>query len=212
MSVKIVDTLGTNELKIDPSHGAARASIRPDEALTWLSVGATSGLLTGVAAGGTLFSLRNIGTNLLLVRRISIGFITTTAFTAAQGLAFNAFVARGFSASDSGGTQIVLTGSQNKLRTSLPAPTNLDCRIATTAALTAGTRTLDTVALGVAGGASTGVGTAMSPQNLLQHDAGDYPLVLANNEGLILANSLAMGAAGVINLHVNIEFAEMTAF
>lgn len=212
MSVKIVDTLGTNELKIDASHGASRASIRPDEALTWISVGATSGLLTGVAAGGPVFSLRNISSNVLAIRRVSVGFITTTAFTTAQGLGFNLFFARSFSASDTGGTAITLTGSQNKVRTSLATPTSLDCRISSTAALTAGTRTLDTVALGVAGGASTGVGTALPPVTLLQHDVGDYPIVLAQNEGIVIANSLAMGAAGVINLYVNIEFAEMTSF
>ena len=212
MSVKIVDTLGTNELKIDASHSAARNSIRPDEALTWISVGATSGLLTAAAAAAPVFSLRNIGTNLLVIRRVSVGFITTTAFTSAQGLAFNLFVARSFTASDTGGTAIAVTANQNKMRTSLATPTNLDMRIATTGAVTAGTRVLDTVAIGVAGGAATGVGAAMSPQNLLQHDAGDYPLVLAQNEGIVITNNLAMGAAGVINLHVNIEFAEMASY
>ena len=212
MSVKIVDTLGTNELKIDASHGAARNSLRPDEALTWISVGATSGLLTGAASTAPLFSLRNIGTNLLVIRRISVGFITTTAFTTSQGLAFNLLAARSFTASDSGGTAIAITANQNKMRTSLATPTNLDMRIATTGALTAGTRTLDTVPFGVAGGASTGAGTAMSPQSLLQHDAADYPLILVQNEGLVITNNFAMGAAGVINLHVNIEFAEMASY
>ncbi len=212
MSVKIVDTLGTNELKIDASHNAARTSLRADEALTWISVGANSGALTGVAAAGPIFTLRNIGSNLLVVRRVTIGYVTTTAFTAAQGLAYQAFVARGFTASDSGGTAIVITGNQNKMRTSLATPTNLDMRIASTGALTAGTRTLDTVALGIVGGGSSAVGASLSPQNLLQHDAGDYPLVLANNEGLVIANTILMGAAGVIQLHVNVEFAEMSSY
>ena len=212
MSVKLVDTAGINELKIDTSHNAGRASIRPDEALTWISVGATSGALTGVAATAPVFSLRNIGANVLVVRRITVSFITTTAFTAAQGLGYSLSFARSFSASDSGGNAIAITGSQNKMRTSLATPTNLDCRISTTAALTAGTRTLDTVALGIAGGSSTGVGTSMPMTTLVQHDAGDYPIVLANNEGLVIANNIAMGAAGVVNLYINIEFAEATAY
>ena len=212
MSVKLVDTAGTNELKIDASHNAGRASIRPDEALTWISVGAASGALTGVAAAGPVFSFRNIGSNVLVVRRMTVGFITTTAFTTAQGLGYSLSFARSFSASDSGGTPIAITGSQNKMRTSLPTPTNLDCRISSTAALTAGTRTLDTVSLGVVGGTSDAVGTSMPVTALVQHDAGDYPIVLANNEGLVITNNIAMGAAGVVNLYVNIEFAEATTY
>ena len=37
-------------------------------------------------------------------------------------------------------------------------------------------------------------------------------MVLAQNEGLVVTNLIAMGAAGVINLSVNIEFAEATSF
>ena len=122
------------------------------------------------------------------------------------------FFARSFSASDTGGTALAITGSQNKHRTSLATPTSLDCRISSTAALTAGTRTLDTVALAATYGSSTAVGTSMPVTPLLSNDAGDYPVVLAQNEGLVVTNLIAMGAAGVINLSVNIEFAEATSF
>lgn len=201
-----------NQAEVEATHKALRSSIRPDEALNWTSVGAASGLVTAVAAGGALFSLRNISSNLLVIRRVSVGFIVTTAFTTAQALAYQLVVARAFTASDTGGTAIALTGSQNKHRTSLATLTSVDCRIATTAALGAGTKTLDTVALGIAGGAALAVGNAMSPQTLLQHDAGDYPIVLAQNEGINILNQFAMGAVGVINFHVNIEFGEMTAY
>ena len=200
------------QTEVDTTHKAVRTSSRPDEALTWISVGATSGLVTTLAAGAAVFSFRNIGSNLIVVRRITVGFLTTTAFTAAQPIAYQAFFARGFSASDTGGTAIAITANQNKMRTSLNTPTNLDMRISTTAALGAGTRTLDTVALGITGGGSTGLGTGFAPQPLFSHDAGDYPLVLANNEGIVIANTILMGAVGVGNVIVNIEFAEMTSY
>jgi len=168
--------------------------------------------MTVVAAGGPVFALRNIGSNLLTVKRVSVGFVTTTAFTTAQALAYQLFFARGFTASDTGGTAIAITANQNKNRTSLATPTSLDCRIGSTGAITAGTRTLDTVALGIAGGSSTAVGTSMPPTNLFSHDAGDYPIVLAQNEGLVITNNIVMGVAGVINLHVNVEFAEMSSY
>lgn len=198
--------------EVDSTFKAARTTLRPMEILAWNSVGATSGALTGVAANGPVFSLRNISSNLLVVRRVQVGFSTTTAFTTAQALAYGLIFARSFTASDSAGTAIVQTGSQNKHRTSLATPTSLDMRISAAAALTAGTRTLDTVPLGVASGASTAVGTVMPTTPLLSHDAGDHPLVLAQNEGLVITNLIAMGAAGVINLHVNIEYAEVTSY
>ena len=57
-----------------------------------------------------------------------------------------------------------------------------------------------------------GVSAASPTPSLLQHDAGDYPIVLASNEGLVITNNISMGAAGVINLYVNVEFAEATAY
>ena len=147
-----------------------------------------------------------------MVRRIQVGFITTTAFTTAQGLAYNLIKATGFTVSDSGGTALYTAGA-NKHRTSFTNITSApDIRISTTAALTAGTRTLEAQPMGVAGGSSTAVGTSMPVTPLLSHDPGDYPLILAQNEGFVITNNFAMGAAGVINLHVNIECAEATAF
>lgn len=197
---------------VDNTFKALRTSIRPAEVLGWYSVGAVSGAMTGVAANGPVFSVRNISANLLMVRRMQVGFVTTTAFTTAQGLNYGVFFARAFAASDTGGTAIAITGSANKHRTALATPTSMDMRIGSTGAITAGTRTLDTVSLGVAAGSSTGVGVVMPITTLISHDAGDHPIILAQNEGLVIANLIAMGAAGVINLQVNIEFAETTSY
>lgn len=211
MAIQVQGNGGTVQ-EVDSTFRAARITIRPAELIGYYSYGAASGLLTGVAAAGPVFSFRNTGSNLLIIRRVQVGFITTTAFTAAQGLAYQLLRASSFTVSDSGGTALYTAG-QNKSRTSF---TNIssapDIRISTTAALTAGTRTLETVSLGIASGSSTGVGTSMPQTTLLEQDAGDYPLVLAQNEGFVITNVVAMGAAGVINLHVNIEFAEATAY
>jgi hypothetical protein len=212
MAIQQLGADGTSVLAVDATFKAARATLRPAEVIGWYSFGATSGLLTAVAAAGPVFSLRNTGSNLLMIRRVQVGFGVTTAFTAAQLLAYNLLFARSFTASDSGGTALYTAG-MNKHRTGFTNITSApDIRIATTAALTAGTRTLDTVPLGVAAGGATAVGVALSPVLLLSHDAGDYPVILAQNEGLVITNGVAMGAAGVINLHVNVEFAEVASY
>jgi hypothetical protein len=201
-------------LLVDASFGAARTTMRPMDVLGWNSVGVASGLVTGLAANATIFSLRNLSGNPVLVRRVGVGFVTTTAFTAAQMVSFGLLVARSFTASDSSGTAVSFTGNNGKHRSLLGTPTSLDCRIATTAALTAGTRTVDANALGVQAGWSGAAGTSVVPalNNLLSHDTGDYPLVLAQNEGLLITNLTAMGAGGVGVATVAIEFAEASAF
>lgn len=211
MALQVQGNGGTVQ-EVDSTFRAARVTLRPTELIGYYSISGASGALTGVAAAGPVYSFRNTGSNLLLVRRVTIGFVTTTAFTAAQGLDYQLVRATSFTASDTGGTALYTAG-QNKHRTSFTNITSApDIRIAAAAALTAGTRTLETAGMGIAGGSSTGVGTSMAPMDLLEQDAGDYPLVFAQNEGFVITNGIAMGAAGVIRLQVSIEFLETAAY
>jgi hypothetical protein len=214
MAIQLLGADGASIAEVGATHKAQRVSLRPTEAIAWHSIGAISGALTAAAAGGAVFSLRNLSSNLLLIRRVGVGFITTTAFTTPQMVQYGLMVARNFTVSDSGGTAISLISNNTKYRTTLALPTSIDCRIATTAALTAGTKTLDTNTLAVQGGFSGAVGVTLAPaqDNLLQHTPGDYPLVLGQNEGINIQNLLLMGAAGVGSFFVNLEFAEVASF
>ena len=209
---------GATVLTVDPTFVAARTSDHPPEILGAYQMGLTSGLLTAVAAGGTVFSFRwapPTSTQLCLVRRVEIGFATTTAFTTAQSLQYSMQVARNWSASDTGGTAALFTQTNTaKMRTTMPTSAFAgggQIMIATTAANTAGTRTLDTQAMAFTQGSSTAVATTLLSNPVWQHQTGDYPLILANNEGFIINNVQLMGAAGVINLVVNVEWMELAA-
>lgn len=211
MPIQLIGNTGT-VAEVDTIFRAQRVSLRPVEVLGYYSVAGVSGALTGVAANGTVFSMRNTGASLLLVRRISLGFFTTTAFTTAQDLAYSLVKANSFTASDSGQTALFVAGA-NKHRTSFANVSSApDIRIANTAAITAGTRTLETISMGILAGGSTGLATGMPRQEMLEQDAGDYPLVLAQNEGFIITNLVLMGAAGVIRLNVSVEYAEVTSY
>ena len=200
-------------LEIDTAFKAARASLRPMDGLSWMLVAGRSGALTGATANSALFSFRNLSANPVIVRRVGIGFVCTTAFTAAQELAWGLKVARAFTASDTGGTQIALTGNNCKARTSLALPSSTDCRISSSGALTAGTKVLDTNDLGVAGAYAGAVGASvMANNNLLSPETGAYPLVLAQNEGFNIMNLVAMGAGGVGTIYVNVELVEAAAY
>ena len=75
-------------LLVEANSGAARVSVRPMDVLGWNSVGVATGALTGLAAGAAIFSFRNLAANPIIVRRVGVGFVTTTAFTAAQMVSF----------------------------------------------------------------------------------------------------------------------------
>jgi hypothetical protein len=216
MAIQLLGQDGTTVQKVDPTFGAARVSIRPAEVTTWQSIGAQSGLMTLVAANGAIFSLRNLSSNLLLVRRVGIGYTCTTGYTAAQKIDFGLMVARAMTTSDTGGTAIALVANNTKLRTSMNTFTSVDCRISTTAALGAGTKTLDTNHLSQIGGwtlaATAGVVIPFNSGNLFSHDAGDHPIVLGMNEGINIMNLTVGGAAGVGIAYINIEVAEATSF
>lgn len=214
MAIQILGQDGATVQKIDASFGASRVALRPAEVTSWLSIGAQSGNLSALAANTAVFSLRNLSANLLMIRRVGVGFITTTAFTIAQKIDFGLMVARAFTVSDTAGTAIALVGTNAKHRTSLGTLTSVDCRVAAAAALGAGTKTLDTNHLGQTGGWSGAAGITIQPaqDNLLQHSAGDYPVILAQNEGINIMNLTAMGAVGVGVLYVNLEVAECVSY
>ena len=208
----------TNLLTVDPTFNAIRNSEHPPEILGAYQIGLTSGALTVAAAGSTVYSFRwspATSTNLCMIRRVEIGFSTITAFTAAQSLQYSMQIARQWTASDTGGTAAAFTQTNTgKFRTVMPTSAFAgggQIMIANTGANTAGTRTLDTQAIGFVQGASTAVGTVLTAAPIYQHQAGDYPIILAVNEGFIINNVTTMGAAGVINLTVNVEWFELAA-
>ena len=209
-------TDGTTTVKPDATLDAMRASFYPCEAAAWYQITLTSGALTGVAAGtaNLVWALRQLDTSLLLVRRIGWSWLTTTGYTAAQYQDFAVSGARSYTVSSSGGTAWSNASNNNKIRTSLAAPTSIDLRIATTAALTAGTYTADSNVFGQQG-CNNAAGTAggyVPMTYVLDQGPGDYPLVLAQNEGIIIYPVTAMGAAGVGTLTVTIEVAQAAAF
>lgn len=214
MSIQVAGKTPANLVEVDPTQSAARVTLRPQEVLAWNSIGAQSGTVTGLAAGAPLFSFRNSGSNNIALRRVGIGFICTTVPTTAQIIDFGLMLARSFTASDTGGTALALSGAtaNGKHRTSLANPTSIAAAIATTAALTAGTRTLDPNFVGQVGGWAGAVGTIVAPtaSNVFQRDDGsDYPIVLAPNEGFVVAAVSALANSGAGRLYVNAEFAEL---
>ncbi len=200
--------------RVDAPHRAGRISLRPLELGNGgaYRLGGKSGALTGAGANTPVFSFRwGSDTHLALVTAISWWWFTQTAFTAAQVVDHALFVARGFTASDSAQTALTPAGNDCKKRTSYPTSKATDVRISNTGAITVGTRALDAQHKGSRGQWSNAVGAQLQPgsANFWFPLEGEGPIILAQNEGLVLQNLTAMGATGVIRLFVDLAWLEV---
>jgi hypothetical protein len=214
-------------LIVDPTFGAGRVILKPEE---WnnpgagfngghYSVAAESGALTGVAAAGAVFSFRAPPTGVALVKKVRAGWILTTAYTTAQVTDFDIVKCTGFTASDSGGTTLTpaaqtQTGT-NRMRTAFMNSSALsDLRIATTGALSAGTKVQDPLPFsvlpyGAQGASNTALVTGVSLTDLyIQNALSGHPEVFGPNEGFNVRAVTAMGAAGVIKFYLIVEWVE----
>jgi hypothetical protein len=167
--------------------------------------------------GGILWACRwGDSTRLAIVTRFQLRWQQTVAFTTTQENNMYAQVARGFTASDTGGASQLPTGNGNKLRTSMSTTLFTDMRAATVVAgLTAGTRTLDPNPFLTCPVVNTAANVNPQPYtNGFDASTGwQYPIVLAQNEGLEASFSGAsFPAAGGGILVVEIDWSEVNGF
>lgn len=217
----------------DAATLASRTQIRPTDvsSLGSYQISVLSGVMAaGLAGAAPIFSCRwGDATRVLTLRRLAmIARCTTTAFAAGTVL-MELLMARGFTASDTGGTSVLPTGNSQKRRTSFGTTLITDLRISSTATLTAGTRTLDAAPISLirgmtpaahvnypivgkglgafVPGAST-VAFAMDWMDLFLLDtASEWPLVFVQNEGFIVRATVP--ATGVWDFGILMEWTEV---
>lgn len=187
-------------------------------------MGMTSGTMAAaIAANAEIFQFRYVtaASRIALIHKVSISAGALAAATAAGLIAFRMAAARAWTAAGSGGTRATLTGDNVNLRTSMATSEVNDAGISSTAALTAGTKTLDTtdlasLSMGIGTGAITvSLDLPIIPQtNLFDSDGeGQHPLVLANQEGFIIRTGAnTFPATMTWGFSVNVLWAEVPAF
>lgn len=216
--------MGTPDVEtvVDATYGALRQSPRPyDHAVPGIgrllghySVGVPTGATTVIAGGGAIFSMRwTDNAALYVLERITVSMGISTVFTTAQVLDIDAIVARGFTAADTGGTSVTLTGQNQKNRSNNMGTSSVaDMRVATTAALGAGTKTLDAQAFATAAFTQNNTLGSGSVVELYKNDKpGQHPQVFLANEGINIRLPTTQGAAGVVKYYINIDWAEIGA-
>lgn len=181
-------------------------------------------IAAALGANSELFQFRYVTAagRVCLVHGISVSAGMNVAASAAALLSLRATIARGWTADGTGGTAATLTGNNQKLRTAFGAASEVSsARMATTAALGAGTKTLDSqdiggVSYGVLTGAITVTpnGVLIPKTNLLGDFAGSlaFPLVLANQEGFVVRSGIIGPAAMTWALTVDVAWSEVQSF
>lgn len=209
---------------VDRSFAAARASLRPLEFRSesgevvggHYKISFVSGLVTGVAAGGALASLRwEKADRLFVLLRLRAFATIGVAFTTAQETSLDLVKLSNFVLADTGGTSLLPLGSSCRKRLDMAPSQIADFRVATTAALgvAATAPTVDAAALS-ASVLSLGNALGASASDVLfDAIAGqEHPLILAALEGFRVRNAFAQGAVGEVRFRFVMDWAEVPAF
>jgi len=189
-------------------------------------IAAVTGLTTGMAAGATIFSARFAPTTnaRAIIAGLRLKSQIITPFTAANEFTIAAYIARSFTASDSGGTSILPSGVNNMLSSVsdsgiVPVTNFTDMRVSTTGALTAGTRTLDAAPMLVLPAAQiAGTPSQQSYNETLFEPSSDqrYGMNIqgqtggtsTNAEGIVVVSTIAQGAGGTVRYVIELEWYE----
>jgi hypothetical protein len=182
---------------------------------------ASTGLLTGVAAGsasaGHIFALRwSNASKLFGLRYFRATWNTIVGFTAAQEVGLDLFITRSYTVAHSGGTAVNVSGAGGFKKKATHSDSVLfagTCQISTTGALTNGTHTIDAVAIAANQYAElAAAATVAKGRFCLEFNAENRGrIILAQNEGFILRNQIAMGAGGTARVNIEMEWEEFTA-
>lgn len=182
--------------------------------------GVSTVMAVSLAANSEIFQFRYVtaASRLAIIHSVSINAGANVAATAAALIEFRLTVARAWTVVGSGGTRLSVAGNNSKMRTALATSEVNDVGIATTAALNAGTKTLDTSNLySISQGIGTGPITAATPLIIIPETymldsniQGFAPLILANQEGFVIrsgANNFPTGMTW--NFSVNVAWSEV---
>lgn len=214
-------TTGSILQAVENGHKAARVTVRPTDALGHYSLAGFSGVIpAALGANSELVQFRNASTTLVLVKRVRISAsVSTTFFAAGVPLQVDMVKATAWSAAGTGGTAPTLSATA-KRRTTMPSSViaSGDIRIASTAALGAGTKTLEANSLrALAAGVpiTSALNTQIIAPGTVLFDSrdgdGDYPLLLVQNEGFAL-RCVAVPGTGTWTFSVEIDWAEIASY
>jgi len=155
-----------------------------------------------------------------MVTQVEVIWSVNTTFTTAQDVSFGLYRVNSYTAAPTGGLAATFTATQTlttgKFDSNYPI-TNFskagDIRISTAAALSAGTGNCDLYPMRqFMGNTNTiGVGPSTFKEFAMGNDPNTQALFFRNNEGFIIAPLVTMGAGGILDFYVSVEWIEMSS-
>ena len=221
-------------LAVDPFYQAARIALRPldysnvGQLLGHFAVAQVSGATLNIGAAGHIGSIRwTDTTRYLVLMRIRAGWSVTAAVTAAVPADLRAIIARGFTvdfttASTAANLAAVTKTAQMRGTMNASLMTTNGPRICTTTVMSGQTMTVDADPFAMvvwpnqpSGNATVtqAVGVAGIMQTVYEWTAlGQHPVVLSQNEGVILQPVTAGVTSGSVKYYFEWQWAEVVVF
>jgi hypothetical protein len=224
MAIQIQGNGGTVAEVDGTAFRAQRITPRPTDhgSLGHYSYGGFTGILpAALAANSEIFQFRwTDATRICLINEVKISAaVSTTFFAAGVPVQIDMVKSTAWSAAGTLGTAIspaALLKKRTSMGSSLVA--SGDMRIATTAALGAGTKTLETLSLATLAGSgpitASLYGQIFAPGSILfRAEAGDgqHPLTLVQNEGFSI-RSVAVPATGTWTAAIQVDWTEVSVY
>lgn len=214
----------TDLLTIGAQNKSARIEARGVDygVLGHYSYGGFTGILpAALAANSEIYQFRWAdATRFAVITKVIISAaVSTTFFAAGVPVQIDMIKSTAWSVAGTGGTALTPAAAL-KHRTSMGSSLVVagDARIATTAALGAGTKTLEAnsmAALIAAGPITASLNGVIIPPSTILFNAepgdGEHPLILAQNEGFSI-RSVAVPGTGTWQASVRIRWAEVAAY
>lgn len=210
------------EAQVDATRQALRVSLNPLEYNFsgiqggHFNLGTTTGAISAIAAVGQIFAVRwNDQSKLMVLLRLAVSS-TCTAFSSGTGADLEAVRASSYTANASGGTAITPSTTSQMARQTTMAPSSFnslgEIRVSTTAALTAGTQTLDTAGFGATqlGGIAGYASPLIELFNCFVN--GQHPIILANNMGFVVRAVTTVPASNTFRYSVQMSWIEVSSF
>lgn len=224
MAIQIQGNGGTVAEVQGTTFRAQSVAVKPLEYTTFghYSWGASSGIIpAALGANSEILQFQwTDTTRLCVIRKIRVSAsVTTTFFAAGVPLELALLKATGWTGVGTGGTRPAVAAQLKKrtsMGSSLLALNNIG--VITTAALGAGTKTLETTPMNsivAAGPITASLNGSIIPVGtiLWEHVVGDgeHPLVLAQNEGFVVT-SVAVPATGTWRAAFQVDWAEVAVY
>jgi hypothetical protein len=179
-------------------------------------VAKVSGAMTVIAANGPVWSMRWSSLTLdAVVWYVRWWWWLPAGFTAGQVITHSLYRLRAYSAVDSGGTSMIPASGEQKMKSNMADSVVGDMRIANTAILTAGTRTVETNPIMTKGLWCPTTTVVNLPEPAPYQGVPTYLAYLSANklagyeEGLVLQNDVLQGAGGTVQIVVEACWSEV---